>query len=244
VTLSPADIESLERATVAAVAPPEVIEIDGWLAPFDDGTIGRAKSAAPLSHTPDAGALPRIIAAYEARGLPPAFRIPDAPALDSIRNDLSEKGFRPGQPTLVKVGDAMRMAAFAPAGAELLEAPDEGWGQVFVGDGFDPVDGAHRVKVLSRSPGALYGVVREGGPSMAVGVMSLGEGWAGVHGMRTAPQARGRGYASRILASFGQAALDRGLGRVFLQVEEPNPARRLYRRAGFERVWSYHYWTR
>lgn len=242
--MGPAEIESLERATVAAVAPPEVLEIDGWLAPFDDGTIGRAKSAAPLSHTPDAAAVPKILAAYEARGLPPAFRIPDSPVLETIRNHLAEKGFRPGQPTLVKVGDAARMAGFAPAGAELLDRPDAAWGEVFLGEGFDPVDGAHRVKLLSRSPGALYGVVREAGRPMAVGVMSLGEGWAGVHGMRTAQQARGRGYASRIMASFGQAALARGVSRVFLQVEEPNPARRLYRRAGFERVWRYHYWTR
>ena len=48
--MDPADIAVLERDTVAAVAPPEILEIGGWLAPLDNGTIGRAKSAVPLSH--------------------------------------------------------------------------------------------------------------------------------------------------------------------------------------------------
>ena len=52
--LTAADIEALERATVEAVAPPEVAEIGPWLVPLDDGTIGRAKSAVPLVHdTPE-----------------------------------------------------------------------------------------------------------------------------------------------------------------------------------------------
>ena len=82
------------------------------------------------------------------------------------------------------------------------------------------------------------------GRTAAVGVVSFGDGWAGIHGMRTAPDARGRGYASRILASFGRAAASRGVERAFLQVKEDNPARRLYRKAGFEKAWRYSYWAK
>ena len=46
--MDPADIEAIERATVAAVAPPEVLAFDGWLAALDDGSISRAKSAGEL----------------------------------------------------------------------------------------------------------------------------------------------------------------------------------------------------
>ena len=41
------DVEAMERATVEAVAPPEVLEIGGWLVPLDATTVGRAKSAVP-----------------------------------------------------------------------------------------------------------------------------------------------------------------------------------------------------
>jgi GNAT superfamily N-acetyltransferase len=60
--------------------------------------------------------------------------------------------------------------------------------------------------------------------------------------MRTAPAHRGHGYASAILAAMGRVAQARGLTKVFLQVEEPNPARRIYRAAGFTPIWRYHYW--
>jgi GNAT superfamily N-acetyltransferase len=236
-------VESLERATVAAVAPPEVLEIRGWLASFDNGTIGRAKCAVPLSHDVSDEAVPEILAAYESRGLPPGFRIPDTQALSPLRARLAARGLAPGKPTLVKVGDTARLAAFADGAAEILDRPDAAWGEVFLGPGFDPVDGAHRVKVLSRSPGAAFGVVREAGRPVAVGVASFGHGWMGIHGMRTAATERGLGYAGRILAAFGRLAAERGVRRAFLQVEELNPARSLYRKAGFERAWSYHYWT-
>ena len=51
------DIEGIERATVAGVAPAKVIELGGWLLAMDDGPISRAKTAVPLSHTVTADAL-------------------------------------------------------------------------------------------------------------------------------------------------------------------------------------------
>ena len=59
-------VESIERATVGAVAPLEALEIGGWLVALDPGTIRRAGSAVPLSHdlAPDAGVLNAIEAAY------------------------------------------------------------------------------------------------------------------------------------------------------------------------------------
>lgn len=238
------DVEPIERATVAAVAPPRVLEIDGWLAPLDDGTIGRAKSAVPLSHTATPDAIGAIESAYWARGLTPAFRIAEAPGLARVRAALSGRGYVGARPTLMKVGDVARLAAFSDPPAELMAAPDEGWASVFLGEGFDPVDGAHRVAALTRSLGAVYAAVREDGRTVAVGAASFGHGWGGVHGMRTALDRRGGGLAGQILAALGQAMAARGVENVFLQVEEENPARALYRKAGFAEAWRYRYWSR
>jgi GNAT superfamily N-acetyltransferase len=237
-----ADLESLERATVEAVAPNEVLEIAGWLVALDGGTIGRAKSAVPLRHDLGPEALDEIEAAYRQRGLQPAFRIADVPGLDAVRAELRRRGYPMEQPTIFETGRVRDMAVFSEGSATILDRPSDAWGAVFLGEGFDPADGANRVAALTRSPDAIYGAAGEGGLVGAVGVMTFGYGWAGIHGMRTAPVYRGKGFASAILATLGRAAQARGVERVFLQVEEANPARAIYRRAGFTPAWRYHYW--
>lgn len=242
--MDPTDIAALERATVEGVAPRKLMEIDGWLVPLDDGSIGRAKSAVPLSHAARADAINDVEAAYWTEGLSPAFRIADVAGLKAVRDTLEGRGYRDHQPTLVKVGDVARLAAFRDTPGEILIKPDDAWAAVFMGDGFDPEDGASRVAALSRSPDAVYGAVREGEQVVAVGVATFGHGWAGIHGMRTALNRRGQGLASQVLTALGRAIQARGVEKVFLQVEEPNDARSLYRKAGFVEAWRYHYWGR
>ena len=240
--MNPTDLESLERATVEAVAPPETLEIGGWLVPLDRGPIGRARSAVPLRHDLGPEAIGEIEAVYRDRGLPPRFRIADVASLAPVCAEVSRRGFTAEQPTIFKTGSTGRLGAFSKASAPVLDKPDDAWAAIFLGEGFDPVDGTKRVAALARSPDAIYATAGEGGEPQAVGVMTFGHGWAGIHGMRTAPAHRGKGLASAILATLGRAAEARGVTRVFLQVEEANPARRLYRRAGFTQAWRYHYW--
>ncbi|WP_374655386.1 GNAT family N-acetyltransferase [Phenylobacterium sp.] len=242
------DVEGVERATISAVAPREAIEIGGWLVALDPGTIRRAGSAVPLNHdlAADPAALDAIEAAYAQRGLKPAFRIADVAGLEPVRAELSRRGFSPEQPTLVKIGaPAGMMAAARGAPAAVADAPDQGWASVFTSEGFDPIDGANRVAALTRSPHAVYGAIREGQATMAVGVAAFGHGWASVHGMRTDAARRGQGLAGRVLAGLAGAAQSRGIDQVFLQVEESNTgARSLYRAAGFATAWRYFYWSR
>ena len=240
--MRPNDLETAERATVEAVAPREVLEVGGWLVGIDDGTIGRAKAAVPLRHDLGPEALDEIEAAYRQRGLKPAFRVADGPGLEAVRAELDRRGYPMEQPTIFETGLVSDLATFSEASATILDRPNEAWAAVYLGEGFDPADGAHRVAALTRSPDVIYGVAGEGDEVGAVGVMTFGYGWAGIHGMRTSPAHRGKGFASSILATLGRAAQARGVERVFLQVEEPNPARAIYRRAGFKPAWRYHYW--
>jgi ribosomal protein S18 acetylase RimI-like enzyme len=242
--VEPADIESLERATVAAIAPPEVLEIGGWLVPLDDGAIRRAKTAVPLRHDIGAAAISEIEAAYWTEGLSPGFRVAEAPGLQGVRDALTQRGYVSEIPTVVKVGDVDRLAALRDKPGEIMSEPDDAWAAVFLGEGFDAVEEASRVAALTRSPDALYAAAREDGRTVAVGCVTFGHGWAGIHGMRTDAARRGRGLASTVLAALGRAIQARGIERVFLQVQEGNDARSLYRKAGFEYAWLYRYWTR
>jgi len=239
------DLAAIERATVAAVAPAKVAEVDGWIVALDPGTIGRAHSAAPLRAEVSADAVPEIEALYAGEGLSAVWRIGDEPGHSAVSDDLTARGYEPSLPTLLKTG---RISAMLAAGrgdpAELIATPDAAWAAVFTGEGFEPVDGLNRVAAFTRSPGALYGRVRDEERTVAVGVMSFHGGWASIHGMRTSQDARGQGAASRILATLAAEAAGRGIEDVFLQVTEENPARALYRRFGFEHRRRYFYWRK
>lgn len=241
------EIASLERATLDAVAPPASQEIEGWLLPFDESTIRRAKSAVPLRHSGlDATQIPRIETLYAERGLQAAFRVADVPGLANIQGELTRLGYQAIQPTLVQVGTVQQMRSICQAPpADVSDKPTAHWSSVYLAEGFDPVDGAHRIQALSRSRHVVYASVEESGQAIAAGTAAMSHGWASVHGMRTVPQHRGRGLAVQILAGLADTATAQGLERVFLQVEEANSAAlALYRRAGFVTAWRYHYWQR
>lgn len=244
-SMTSSDIESIERATLAAVSPEAVEEFQGWLLPFDSGTVSRAHSAVPLRHAPAGeGMVEQIEARYRERGMRTVFRLANEACFDGLRRDLARRGYQAGKPVLVQVTPVQAMrAACAATPAETADAPDAAWAALFLAEGFDPVDGASRVKALSRARGSVYASVRENGKTVAAGAGAFSHGWSSVHGMRTDQACRGRGLAGRVLAGIAAVAEQRGIARAFLQVEDVNtPALALYRRAGFETVWSYDYW--
>lgn len=244
-----ADPESLERATVQAVAPERLDDsVPGWLLPMDPGTVGRAQCAVPLSHAePDLTLVDTIVARYRACGFAPAWRLPDLPAFAGLHAALAQRGFTRRQPTLTQVAGVADLLARLPAhpglAAVLEDRPDAAWLAMFLGAGLDPVDGASRSRALARAVGTRYASLREQGVTLACGAASFGHGWLGVHGMRTAAAQRGRGLAGAVMRAMALEAHGRGIERVFLQVDAGNaPALSLYRRLGFEIAWGYAYW--
>lgn len=238
------DVESMERATLAAVPPQRTEEADGWLLGLDGGTVGRAHSAVPLSHAPPApGAWRTIRGRYETAGLQAVARVPRLPSFDAFRGEMVRDGWKVTQPTLTMAGNTDALAGVSdPAGVSIGTSADAGWEALFLGDGFDPVDGASRIAILRRAREGLFARVEVDGQVAAVGFGCFSHGWAGVHGMRTAPAFRGRGFAGNILSALGRKAREKGIQRTILQVEEQNTgAQALYRKAGFSVAWTYEY---
>jgi N-acetylglutamate synthase len=238
------DVEAIERATVAAVAPRETEELKGWLIAYDDGTVNRARSAVPLTHeSPDAGAAADIFRRYRERGVAPNFRIARVPGMREVERELERLGLPAKQPTQVMVARAHDVANAAKGDVAIADAPDPAWAKVFLGEGFDPADGASRVATLTRAKGSRFAGIREGDDVIAGGVLAFGHGWASIHGMRTALAHRGRGLATRVLAALAREALKRDHDRIVLQVEVANDtATRVYKRCGFDLAWVYAYW--
>lgn len=249
--LTPADIEAIERATLDAVPPQATDSVGGWLLGLDAGTVGRAHSAVPLSHAgevADAGVVALIESRYAAHGLRAVFRVPVLPSFGGVQAELAQRGYVQTKPTCTFIGTTGGMRAIkaerqAQGVAELLDAPDDAWRDLFLGEGFDPIDGASRVQILGRARHAAFARVRLAGDTVAAGMGSYSQGWASVHGMRTLAPHRGKGLASSILMALAAEAQSRGLARVFLQVEKSNTgAQALYARAGFVHAWDYAYW--
>lgn len=246
--LTSADIESLERATLQAVAPEQVHEIPGWLLPMDSGTVGRAKSAVSLIREGvDPADADRIAQIYRAHGFQPMIRVPELPAFDALRTRLLALGFTQDQRTLTQAGRIDRVIAalshLGTEGVSLDERPDAAWTAMFLGEGFDPVDGASRAASLARAQGTRYVSLRENGQTLACAAASFGHGWLGLHGLRTEARQRGRGLAGRVILAMALEARAQGIERMYLQVHDSSTsALALYRRIGLEAAWVYSYW--
>lgn len=244
VPLADDEVAAIERATLQAVSPERVEALPGWLLPIDHGTVGRAKSAVPLSHAaPDLAAIDEILNRYRAAGLPPVLRLPVLPSFEAFTAELQRLGARRNAPMLTQVGSVDGLLALPGEAGEVADAPSGAWMAMYLGPGLDPVDGRHRARALASAAGTAFVGVEEGGAMRACGAASLTHGWLGVHGMRTELAWRGHGLAGRVLKAMGLAARRQGITRVFLQVDAANaPALALYRRAGLQTAWAYAYW--
>lgn len=86
--------------------------------------------------------------------------------------------------------------------------------------------------------------ILENGIPVAAGRAVLIDGLAGFFQIATAPSARRKGYAKRIMNALIGFASGHGATRGYLQVEMRNtPARSLYASLGFKPLYSYDYWS-
>ena len=161
--------------------------------------------------------------------------------LDTV---LAERGYRRHSPVSLQVASTATVLQEVTTGdweTRVTDAPSPrwlgAWQKATRGDVAAVERMLRRVALPSR-----YVTVSDGDQVVAVGRTVVDSGSAGVFSMATLPTARGKGAGRTALAALAAWAADRGIDRMYLQVERDNPAAlRLYERAGFRELCVYHY---
>jgi len=237
------DLRRLEELGLNSSAPPGQLLYDGWLLRLLPGKAKRARSvnAVYASTRPLDEKVAYCEQVYRARSLPPIFRITpfsEPPMLDAA---LEARGYARYDETSVE-----EAAIEAPSGLPSAQPVDLGaWVDAVAALRGSPL--AHRESHLARlaaSPLQLRPLALRDERGIAATGLTIVEGaHAGLFDIITRDDARGRGYARRLVASLLAAAHGLGARKSYLQVQLDNAvARRLYASFGF--VQRYTYWYR
>ena len=252
---SPFDIDLLirvEEAGVNASAPREQLWVDGWLLRFSPGKAKRARciQAVAPGRLPVQARLERCLALYARQALRPYVRLTpfsQPPGLDGL---LAEQGME-------RIDDTRVLIAPLPEaiGATASVVVDTGWrfepatSEAFAewvgtqrgSSGPERTAHAERLRDAPVQHHAVL-VVDADDETLAGGQVALEDDLAGLYDIFTAAAARQRGLALALCRHLLAHAAREGARTAYLQVDGENePARRVYRRLGFEDAFSYHY---
>lgn len=240
--------ELQERAARAVPAAVQENRDGDWLRHTDSPTTWWAGAALlhgreqPRDLTPAIGAAEDFYAAHRAA---PRFQVcPACP--DPLDDALSRRGYRRSAGVSLQVATAeqvLRRLSPAPLHVDVEERPTEQWLHLLVAAQQPRGDPAAERRLLQRVEGpSAYVTARLCGHPVAVGRAVVDTGWTGVFAMATLPTARRKGAAVAVLATLAAWACRRGSAQMYLQVtDDSTAALRLYRRAGFSQVCTYHY---
>lgn len=249
---APGAVRDLQERAARAL-PAELVEhADGWWLRHDSGSSWWVASVLP--HGPEGAGGPelarRVARAeefYARHGGAARFQITPAACPAVLDDLLARRGYRRANPVSLQAA-AIAGVSRPDAGGRLRvrveDRPGDAWFGVWHavhGGGAGPAGWG----LLDRVAGpSAYARVLDGDETVAVGRAVADTGWAGVFAMATLPAARGRGAGGRVLGALAGWAEEQGAAHLYLQVECDNPAAlRLYARAGFREVCTYHYRT-
>jgi ribosomal protein S18 acetylase RimI-like enzyme len=238
-------ITGLEHMAARHWRGTEEDRLGGWLLRAAGGFTGRANSALPLGDPgmPLDDALAAVTRWYRARALPPMIVVPLPLEGDSLCHQLdshlSERTWltRPG-PAFVMVADLATVppAGNSPADGEFrVDAePDDPWLATYHYRGQDRQPPVLRTVLMSAPAQAFASIRGDAGEVLAVGRLSIADGWAGITAVEVTQTRRRAGLGMALTCAICAEAAARGARQVFLQVASDNiPARTLYERCGF-----------
>ena len=249
-------LSGLEALMDAAWPAPERHDTGEWVLRAAGGVTQRANSVWPRVPAADDAAAVRDAASwYRQRRLPVIYQVFDHDGAAPLNAVLDSLGYTRQSETLVMSRRAEPQDGVpASAGVEISEHPSAEWLELWWSvDGRGGAAELEAARAILTGCPALYALVRDddGGPA-AVGRLAVVHGgatvpggagsWGGLYCMATRPDARRRGYATRVQQALVRAGAEQGLAGYWLLVMASNTvARELYSGAGFREVSRYYY---
>ncbi|MCH7232716.1 GNAT family N-acetyltransferase [Glycomyces sp. L485] len=247
--MEPETIRALQERVAGALPAERVERLGEWWLRYAPRCSWWAGTVLPHG---DAGRdeLERRIAVaerfYGPYGTAARFQITPRVCSDALDGLLAERGYRFDSPTSLRAAytaEVKDRLSGAPLQIQVEDRLTRDWFETWLGVNGESGDVGAEWELLRRvRVPSGYARAFVGGEVVAVGRVVADCGWAGVFGMATLPEARGKGVASSVLASLADWAGAHGADRMYLQVQSGNtPAVGLYERVGFTEVCVYHY---
>jgi predicted GNAT family acetyltransferase len=241
-----AGLARIEDAGLTASQPREQAVYDGWLLRYANGKAKRARSVNLIGSgsRPLDEKLAYCAQFYARHALPLLLRLTPFSQPAGIDAELARLGFEAAEDTRVMVAPLDAQPAVAPAEVQLAALDRAEFGAALAAlHGLDDERAAVERSRFAHAVGdAIHLAALDDGRIVACGSAVIDGDLVGVFGMVTAPEHRGRGLASRLLAALLERARARGCTTAYLQVEAGNaPARHAYSKFGFGDRYAYWY---
>lgn len=239
-----AAIRRLEEMSVNAWPDLGAVRMDGWVARFASGVTSRANCLTALAPVGDSVAvIDDAERLYAAAGLPAQVRIsPLVPA--GVDELLATRGYAKHSATLAQTAKIDPGGDLDPA-VNLSPMSDATWRAAYAAA--NPRFDAPALEVVAAIHAAIrvdkvFAAIEEGGEILALGFATLDRGAVSLQEIATAPVARGRGLARRLVGTLLAWGVARGGREAWLQVMADNTAAiPLYASLGFATAYETHY---
>jgi ribosomal protein S18 acetylase RimI-like enzyme len=244
-------LSRVEDAGLNASAPPQQRWVDGWLLRFSAGKAKRARciNAVATGRLAFDAKLAYCTAVLRGAGLPLMVRITPFSQPLSLDDDLAALGLHSIDDTRVMVNTSLAGfgAAASPERHRFVSLDAVAFAELVGGwQGSSAEARRAQAERLALSPVAFHSIalMDAGGAPVACGQLALEADIAGLYGVHTAAEARGRGLGEATCRELLRLARERGATTAYLQVDAANEvARRLYWKLGFTDGYAYHYRT-
>lgn len=234
----------IEEAALRAWPAAKQYLYAGWVARLSDGYTKRANSASLLYPTENAFTLEtiqRIERLYRTHQLPVIFRLLSFTSPPDLGRQLSERGYREADGTLVMTLDLPSCLEPAPDVRTL--ALDRGIDAHARMNGLAAAIMPRHRSILERIPGGLSFVgLFEDDELIACGLSVIDGELVGLFDIVTDPAHRRKGHGAYLVRGMLAQAASQGAATAYLQVVMTNaPAIALYENLGFSEAYRYIY---
>jgi ribosomal protein S18 acetylase RimI-like enzyme len=157
---------------------------------------------------------------------------------------LESMGYRQDRRTSVQVLESLSKPIIGGEEADIRNTPLIGWLDAFSTVSPAPTEMMqYHADIVGKIPLPICTMVaRHDGEPVACALGVLQYGYVGLYDVYTAPYSRKMGFATKTIQHILTWASDLGATRAYLNVMENNsPAIGLYRKLGFQHVYSYWY---